>query len=119
MADPRVLLDEDIPLPLAAALRARGHDVVHATEVGLRSWDDPDVLAHAVADRRAVMTHNTGDYQSLAIGYARMGRRHFGLIFATQVPFKLLLARASHLLSERDAESLIDAIAWVTDRRAR
>jgi len=55
------LLDEDIPLLLGAALRTRGHDVAHVKEVGLRSWDDPDVLAYAVAERRAagaISTHS-------------------------------------------------------------
>lgn len=56
-----MLLDEDVQLVMAQALRDRGHDVVHALEAGLKSRDDALVLATAVAQGRAVLTHNVTD----------------------------------------------------------
>lgn len=73
------------------------------------------MLAHAVRQRRAIVTHNAGDFLRLASEYGRAGRHHFGVVLAAQVRFKLLLARASRFLSNRDAKSLRDAVVWLVD----
>ncbi|HEX5136752.1 MAG TPA: DUF5615 family PIN-like protein [Planctomycetota bacterium] len=105
-------MDEDT---LAEALRQRGHDVLHVREAGLGRRSDAEVFAQAVRRRRAVMTHNVGDFVRLVAGYGAAGREHFGLILAAQVRFRALLARATRLLSNRDAETLRDAVVWLTD----
>lgn len=115
MSRPRVVLDEDIPPALAEVLRQRGHDVLHAREAGLGRRPDAEVLAQAVRWRRAVMTHNIGDFVHLVTEYASVGREHFGLILAAQVRFGVLLSRTTRLLSSRDAESLQNAVVWLTD----
>jgi predicted nuclease of predicted toxin-antitoxin system len=110
---PRLLLDEDVPLDLAEALRSRGFDVVHASEVGLRHTADAQVLARAVELGRAMLIHNVGDYMRLVEEYGRTGRAHLGVIVAEQIPFKMLLARAARLLAEREEQSLRDAVVWL------
>ena len=41
---------------LAEQLRARGQDVVRASEIGLSRADDADILAQAIADQRILVT---------------------------------------------------------------
>jgi hypothetical protein len=115
MSRPKVLLDEDVPATLGLALRGRGHDVVHVRDAGLGRHSDADVLAQAVRSKRAVLTHNVGDYVRLVAEYGNAGRDHYGLILAAQVRFKVLLGRAARLLSNRDAESLRNAVVWLVD----
>lgn len=51
------------PLATAVALRdVYGHDAVHVSEVGLRAADDPQVVASARAERRALVTENVVDF---------------------------------------------------------
>jgi hypothetical protein len=115
VAVPRVLLDEDVPFDLAAALRSRRFDVVHVQEIGLRRCSDALVLARAVEMRRSMLIHNVGDYMRLVDEYGKTGRSHFGVIIVPQIRFKALLTRAAHFLANRDAESLRDAVAWLVD----
>jgi hypothetical protein len=48
----RLFLDQMFRLELAERLRARGHDVVRASEAGLSRADDADILAHAISQQR-------------------------------------------------------------------
>ena len=109
-----LLLDEDVQLVMAQALRDRGHDVVHALELGLKSKDDALVLATAVAQGRAVLTHNVTDFLPLAGEYARRGRDHLGIFLAKQMDVKALLARTTRALAERTPADLLNAVVWLT-----
>jgi len=113
VARARLLLDEDIPLLLAPTLRARGLDAVHAVEQGLAGSRDVRIFEVAQADRRTVMTHNVADFMEIVGNLASAGREHCGLLLAEQVEFRDLLARVARLLSERDAESLANAVVWL------
>lgn len=50
----RLLVDESLSPRLGGLLRAAGHDVVHARDVGLMSAADPVILASALDDRRVL-----------------------------------------------------------------
>ena len=52
----RFLIDEDLPRAVAAATAAQGVDVIHMTNIGLRGQADPDVLASAVSQGRALVS---------------------------------------------------------------
>lgn len=52
----RLFLDQMFRVELAERLRAQGHDVVRAGEVGLSRADDADVLAQAIAQQRVLVT---------------------------------------------------------------
>ena len=57
------LVNEMFPPAVAELLRdTYGHDVVHVSEIGLRSADDVQVAAVARADGRAVVTENVADF---------------------------------------------------------
>jgi hypothetical protein len=56
--------DENFPFPVVLVLRSLGHDVLTPREEGRAGVGipDPDVLAHATALGRAVLTHNRIDF---------------------------------------------------------
>ncbi|HEY7063586.1 MAG TPA: DUF5615 family PIN-like protein [Chloroflexota bacterium] len=56
----RFLLDEDIPLPAAVALRQAGYAADHAVEVGLQSQPDPDVFSYAQTHGAVLITADLG-----------------------------------------------------------
>jgi predicted nuclease of predicted toxin-antitoxin system len=109
VAEIRLLLDADVAKPLAAPLRSRGYDVVHAVEVGLRTVTDDRILDVAVAQGRTVLTHNV----ALAHRYAAEGRHHWGIILAKQEAFRVLLRRILTLLARHRAEDLRDTTTWL------
>ena len=49
----------------------------------------------------------------LAHEYGARGDRHFGVLVAAQRPVGQVLAGLLRVLSNRTAESLIDAVVWV------
>jgi hypothetical protein len=61
----RLYADEDFPGPVVQILRALGHDVLTVQQAGRRGSSDPQVLADATADGRAVLTHNHRHYKRL------------------------------------------------------
>lgn len=62
----RLLLDEHYAEPIAAELRARGHDVVSVVaDDELRAAADPRVYAVAAAHGRRVVTENIRDFRPL------------------------------------------------------
>ncbi|WP_445243557.1 MULTISPECIES: DUF5615 family PIN-like protein [unclassified Microcoleus] len=52
----RFYADEQFPFPVVALLRNFGHDALTIQEAGNAGDDDPEVLAFAVNNDRAVMT---------------------------------------------------------------
>ena len=76
----RLLLDEQLSSAIAVQLRARGRDVVTAAEAGLAGRPDPDVLAWATSDRRAVVTGNIRDFRPLHVASLTAGTQHFGIV---------------------------------------
>jgi hypothetical protein len=62
----RLYLDDDSVDPgLIRLLRRDGHDVEVPADIGLSGRSDQAHLAHAIRDRRAVLTRNYGDFQDL------------------------------------------------------
>jgi hypothetical protein len=90
----RLLLDEMFSPLVAAELRARGHDALAIKERDeWQSLSDPDVVALARAERRAVVTANVRDFRPLhAELVAPGGDGHFGMVF---VPTSHRLTRAA------------------------
>ena len=52
----RFLLDMPLSPKLAAWLTANGHDAIHARQVGLSQAADREVLQHASAEHRIIVT---------------------------------------------------------------
>ena len=74
----RLLADENFSRPVVLLLRVAGHDVVTVQELNKDRSPDPDVLALATADGRAVLTGDN-DYFRLH----RLQPDHAGIVLPT------------------------------------
>jgi predicted nuclease of predicted toxin-antitoxin system len=79
----KLLLDEMLTPAIARELRARGHDVeAVAGHPDREALSDPEVMAIARAEHRAVVTNNLRDYRPLHHeAIVPGGPGHFGMIF--------------------------------------
>jgi uncharacterized protein DUF5615 len=79
----RLLLDEMLSPAIARDLRSRGHDVESvAGNPGREALSDPEVLALARAEHRAIVTNNVRDFRPLHHeAITPGGAGHFGMIF--------------------------------------
>ena len=76
-----LLLDEMFSDTIAQRLRAKGHDVLAAVaDPALVSLPDDQILAHAAATGRALVTANIKDFVPLDAQYRAAGQAHAGLI---------------------------------------
>jgi hypothetical protein len=76
-----LLLDEMFSDKIAQELRAKGHDVLAVVaDSALVSLPDEQILAHAAAAGRALVTANVKDFVPLDAGYRAAGHGHAGLI---------------------------------------
>src|ERR1700722_16191533 len=79
----KLLLDEMLSPVIARELLGRGHDVqAVAGHPEREALSDPDVLALARADKRAVVTNNVRDFRPLHVeSVTPGGSGHYGMIF--------------------------------------
>lgn len=68
---------------IAAQLRRRGHNVVHATELDLAGTSDAEVFAAMAAEGRAIVTNNADDYTLLFSRAAGEGLEHSGVFLTS------------------------------------
>lgn len=78
----RLYADEDFARGVVEELRLLGHDVLTVWEAGQggQGIDDPEVLAFAIQQRRAVLTFNRWDYIPL---HAQV-QPHMGIIICSR-----------------------------------
>ncbi len=73
---------------IAEQLSAKGHDVLAVVaDPALVSLPDEQILAHAAATGRALVTANIKDFVPLNAQYQAAGREHAGLIFVSTKTF--------------------------------
>ena len=101
----RLLLDEMLSPAIARELRERGHDVLAVPgHPGWVALSDPEVMALARTERRAVVTNNLRDYRPLH-AEAMAALRAFDRWRIRSVP-RAENARADELVNEAlDADS--------------
>jgi hypothetical protein len=80
--------DENFDARVVAEMRRLGHDVTTVQQAGRQGRPDPDVLADAAADGRAVLTFNRRDFLRLH----RRSAAHAGIIVCTDDPDPAALA---------------------------
>ena len=90
----RLYTNENFPLPVAEELRRLGHDVLTVQEAGKggQAITDPDVLAFAASERRALVTINRKHFIRLHLATPR----HAGIIVCTYDPDFVRQAQRIH-----------------------
>lgn len=112
---PKLLLDEQLWVGLAALLRKQGFDVVHVDEVGLAETPDPDIFRAAVEKHRAVVTFNIRDFIPLAREYARDGKDYYGIVVSNEISKGELQRRVTNLLENVSAEDLKNIVRYLQE----
>lgn len=97
----KLLLDEMHAPSIAVKLAAEGWDVdAVARQPALRGLSDEDLLAHATADERLVVTENVADFTIIAIRWGVDERPHAGIVFTHPSRFnRATLAYPGNLLN--------------------
>jgi Domain of unknown function (DUF5615) len=84
----QLLLDEMFSGIIAEQLRAKGHDVLAvAADPLLAGLADDQILAHATAARRALVTANIKDFMPLDARYRAASQAYAGLILVSAKTF--------------------------------
>lgn len=109
----KLLLDEDVWVGLAEALRQAGYDTVTVTDLKRRGLSDVEQLAFAANAGRAIITHNVQDFAPLAMHYFEQERPHAGIIAARQMEKGQLLRRTLALLETVTPETLANTLRFV------
>ena len=83
----KLLLDEMYPPVLAEGLRAVGIDAVTVADLRVSGSSDAEVFGAAVANGRAVLTENVGDFAQIGAEHSTAGGHHHGLLIALSSRF--------------------------------
>ena len=111
----RLLLDEDVQLRLATALRAKGIDAISVQELGKRGLSDKQQLEFASAEGRALFTYNVGDFIKLHKQFIEQGKEHKGIIVSKQLPIGEALKRLCNLADGLKAEEMTNRLEFLSD----
>jgi predicted nuclease of predicted toxin-antitoxin system len=106
-------LDEDIDVLLADLLRSREYDVLTTQEAGQIRKSDPEQLAFAVSQGRAIVTHNRDDFAELARAYAEAGQEHFGIILAIRRSPYDIARRLMVILDQVTADEMQNQLRYI------
>lgn len=79
----RLVLDEMYSPEIAVQLRARGHDVVHASDLGLAGRSDTEVFAATAAQGFGIVTNNADDFVLLFNQATTDGLVHNGVFLTS------------------------------------
>ena len=102
----KLYVDADITPRLARALRQQGYDVLSAHEVGNADMSDEEQMAYAVAQGRALLTCNAGDFTTIFEDYWYANREHNGVIVSEQLELGEMIRRAARLLDTVNADDM-------------
>jgi predicted nuclease of predicted toxin-antitoxin system len=118
----KLLLDEMLSPAIARELRSRGHDVETAAgNPSCEALADPEVLALARAEHRAIVTNNLRDFRPLHHeAITPGGPGHFGMIFVpgnyrrTRADTgRIIAALEAILVRHPGEEDLANGEAWL------
>jgi len=107
-------IDEDVHKNLAEELRQRGFDAISALEVGMMEVHDPQHLAFAVSQGRAVLSFNRGDFVRLHRQYMERGWEHYAIIVSPQYPIGETLRRVVRLMETLSAEDMMNRLEYLS-----
>jgi predicted nuclease of predicted toxin-antitoxin system len=109
--------DEHIDARLAQALERQGFDAVscHAAGRANQRISDPDQLAYATEQGRAILTFNVVDFIALDAEWKQEGRRHAGIIVSAEIRnLSELIQRVAHHLRTVSLAQHDDILLWLS-----
>jgi hypothetical protein len=109
-------LDEDsMDQSLVAALRARGVDVITATEAAMLGSSDSEQLDYATGQGRVLYTFNRGDFYRLHTQYLTESKSHRGIILAPQQRYSIgeQLRQILELISGKTSEQIENNVEFI------
>ncbi|MEW6544113.1 MAG: DUF5615 family PIN-like protein [Nitrospirota bacterium] len=110
----RLYLDEDVSVIVGEYLRARGFDVLTTRDASRLGQSDASQLAFATNERRAILTHNRCDFESLHRTALTEQRSHAGIIIANRRASSSELAkRVLKLLNLLTAEEMANQLLYI------
>lgn len=111
------LIDENLPQPMAEALRSAGYLAEHVVEAGLTGHPDTDVFAYAQAHQQTIITNDLGLAKVIAFPPPHAG------IIALRLPNSVQTAariqRLLDTLASLSGQVLSSAVVVVDQRRVR
>ncbi|MEA5479227.1 DUF5615 family PIN-like protein [Pseudanabaena galeata UHCC 0370] len=113
MAKVKLLLDEDVQLDLASALRKRGYEAIHVQELGRKGRNDREQIEYAVEQASCMFTFNVKDFVLLHNDYVISEKEHFGIIVSPQLPIGEALRRLLALLQRSSYESIKNVLEFL------
>jgi predicted nuclease of predicted toxin-antitoxin system len=108
----KLLLDEDVQLAVAHALRQRGYDVYHAQELNQKGNSDDEQLQFAANNGRCLVSYNVKDFVLLHNEYLQKGKEHFGIIVSRHHPIGETLRRLLNVMQRLSKESIKNQIEF-------
>jgi hypothetical protein len=112
----KVLVDEMYPPALAEGLRAVGIDATTVADLRLAGVSDAEVFGAAVANGRAVLTENVGDFTRIAAEHSTAGTHHPGVLIALSSRFSRRPAGIPRLIAAIqavEADQLDDRVVYL------
>ena len=110
-----LLLDEDVQVELADALKARGVNAVPAQELGRKGLSDEEQLKFAGNDNRTLFTYNVKDFVELHREFIMEGKEHRGIIVSKQLPIGEALKRLLSLVNILSAEDMVNRLEFLSN----
>jgi hypothetical protein len=104
-----IYTDEHINPLVAVLLRQGGFDILTTQDADLANKKIPDdeQLRFATSRGRAILTHNTRDFELLARIWAEKGERHCGIILSNRLP-SVRISRGVAVLQSQYPEGIQD-----------
>ncbi|MFW6104964.1 MAG: DUF5615 family PIN-like protein [Chloroflexota bacterium] len=112
-----LLLDEDVQLGLAGALRDRGIDVFSVQEAGRKGLTDEEQVRFATANNQTIFTYNIGDFVTLHSRFIKQGRGHQGIVVSKQLPIGEALKGILNLVDALSAEDMVNRLEFLSNWR--
>lgn len=113
----RFLIDQPVSPIMANWLVDRGHEAVHVRDIGMARSADEQIVAHAVADDRIIVTSDL-DYPRII---ALAGGRRPGLVLfrAGNISDQEMIALLRRVLEEVPSARLVESVVVIDEHSIR
>jgi predicted nuclease of predicted toxin-antitoxin system len=106
-------LDEDVNVLVADLLNARGFDALNVRDAGQLQASDAEQLAYAVSHKRALVTHNRGDFEELIQIYFDRSQKYYGVILAVRRSPQEIAQRLLAILNQITADEMENQVRYI------